>query len=310
MITYNNSVIIPVDTGYGNIKNSLHSFPTGIAAYKTKPAFEGKILHIDDMYYRIGEGHKEFIPDKTVDEEFYLLTVAAVCDECRCCGFYEGNIYLVVGCPTAMLTAQRESTRTYFMSKPHIDCEYNNVHYNLNIVGCFVYPQGYAAVTEYLGNMSGVNTIIDIGNGTANILQINNKKVIEEKCVTEKLGVNQYMIAVQKTVMAAYGKKIDPEIVEAFIRKGDTDAPENYKMIFAEEAKKYCRRIFDALSRCEYDPDFMKLYVCGGGGCLIRRFGKYNAGRVTFIDDICAAAKGYQKFAYKALRAMEERSEK
>lgn len=96
MIPYNNSIIVPVDTGYGNIKNSLHSFPTGIAAYKTKPAFEGKILHIGDMYYRIGEGHKEYIPDKTVDEEFRLLTIAAICDECRSCGYYEGNIYLAV----------------------------------------------------------------------------------------------------------------------------------------------------------------------------------------------------------------------
>ena len=126
MIPYNNSIIVPVDTGYGNIKNSIHSFPTGIAAYKTKPAFEGKILHIGDMYYRIGEGHKEYIPDKTVDEEFRLLTIAAICDECRSCGYYEGNIYLAVGCPTTMLTAQRESTREYFLKDPHIDCEYNS----------------------------------------------------------------------------------------------------------------------------------------------------------------------------------------
>ena len=129
MIPYNNSIIVPVDTGYGNIKNSLHSFPTGIAAYKTKPAFEGKILHIGDMYYRIGEGHKEYIPDKTVDEEFRLLTIAAICDECRSCGYYEGDIFLAVGCPTTMLTAQRETTREYFLKDPHIDCEYNNIHY-------------------------------------------------------------------------------------------------------------------------------------------------------------------------------------
>ena len=309
MIPYNNSIIVPVDTGYGNIKNSLHSFPTGIAAYKTKPAFEGRILHIGEMYYRIGEGHKEYIPDKTVDEEFRLLTIAVICDECRNCGFYEGNIYLAVGYPTAMLTAQRESTREYFMSSPHIDCEYNNVHYHLNIVGCFVYPQGYAAVTEHLHNMTGVNMVVDIGNGTANILQINNKKPIEEKCVTEKLGVNQHMIAVQKAVMAAYGKKIDPEVVELFIRNGETNVSDNYKNIFREEAEKYCRKIFNALYRCEYDPDFMKLYVCGGGVKLIRRFGKYNFDRVIFIDDICATAKGYQQFALKSLKALEKRSE-
>ena len=85
--------------------------------------------------------------------------------------------------------------------------------------------------------MTGVNMVVDIGNGTANILQINNKKPIEEKCVTEKLGVNQYMIAVQKAVMAAYGKKIDTEVVEYFIRTGDTDAPDNYKNILLEEAE-------------------------------------------------------------------------
>ena len=309
MIPYNNSIIVPVDTGYGNIKNSLHSFPTGIAAYKTKPAFEGKILHINNMYYRIGEGHKEYIPDKTVDEEFRLLTIAAICDECRSCGYYEGNIFLAVGCPTTMVTVQRESTREYFLKEPHIDCEYNNIHYHLTIVGCFVYPQGYAAVTEYLHNMTGVNMVVDIGNGTANILQVNNKRVVEEKCVTEKLGVNQYMIAVQKAVMAAYGKKIDPEVVELFIRTGDTDAPDNYKNIFLEETEKYCRKIFDALYRCEYDPDFMKLYVCGGGVHFIRRFGKYNSDRVIFIDDICATAKGYQQFALKSLKALEKRSE-
>lgn len=197
-----------------------------------------------------------------------------------------------------------------FMSSPHIDCEYNNVHYHLTIVGCFVYPQGYAAVTEHLHNMTGVNMVIDIGNGTANILQINNKKPIEEKCVTEKLGVNQYMIAVQKAVMAAYGKKIAPEVVELFIRNGDTNVSDNYKNIFREEAEKYCRKIFDALYRCEYDPDFMKLYVCGGGVKLIRRFGKYCSDRVIFIDDICATAKGYQQFALKSLKALEKRSER
>ena len=309
MIPYNNSIIIPVDTGYGNIKNSLHSFPAGITEYSTKPAFEGRILHIGDKYYRIGEGHKEYIPDKTIDEEFRLLTIAAICDECRSCGYYEGNIYLAVGCPTAMLAAQRESTRGYFLSNPHIDCEYNNKHFVLEIVGCFVYPQGYAAVTEYLHNMTGVNMVIDIGNGTANILQINNKRVIEDKCVTEKLGVNQYMIAVQKAVMARFGKKIDTEIIEQFIRNGNTDAPDEYRKIFIDEAKKYCKKLFDALSRCEYDPDFMKLYICGGGGRLIRQFGRYNSDKTVFIDDICAAAKGYQKFALKTLKSLEKRSE-
>ena len=39
----------------------------------------------------------------------------------------------------------------------------------------------------------------------------------------------------------------------------------------------------------------MKLYVVGGGGCLIRNFAEYDANRVTVNDDICATAKGYER---------------
>ena len=39
----------------------------------------------------------------------------------------------------------------------------------------------------------------------------------------------------------------------------------------------------------------MKLYVVGGGGCLIRNFADYDESRVTVNDDICATAKGYER---------------
>lgn len=46
----------------------------------------------------------------------------------------------------------------------------------------------------------------------------------------------------------------------------------------------------------------MRLYVVGGGGCLIRNFGTYDKLRVTIIDDICATAKGYKSLAYMSLK--------
>ena len=44
----------------------------------TEPIFTGNILEYNGIYYRIGEGHKEFIPDKAMDEEYYLLTLMAM----------------------------------------------------------------------------------------------------------------------------------------------------------------------------------------------------------------------------------------
>ena len=73
-----NTKIIAVDYGYGNMKTANTVTPTGIKAYKTEPIFTGNILEYNGIYYRIGEGHKEFIPDKAMDEEYYLLTLMAV----------------------------------------------------------------------------------------------------------------------------------------------------------------------------------------------------------------------------------------
>ena len=59
--------------------------------------------------------------------------------------------------------------------------------------------------------------------------------------------------------------------------------------------------LFSTLRKYEYNPDLMRLYVVGGGGCLIRNFGTYDKSRVTIIDDICATAKGYESLAYMSL---------
>ena len=45
-----------------------------------------------------------------------------------------------------------------------------------------------------------------------------------------------------------------------------------------------------ALREHEYNPALMRLHVLGGGSCLIRNFGQYDADRVTIYDDICGTA--------------------
>lgn len=58
--------IIGIDHGYGNIKTANTVTLTGITSYTAEPTFSGNILKYDGMYYRIGEGHKEFIADKAI----------------------------------------------------------------------------------------------------------------------------------------------------------------------------------------------------------------------------------------------------
>ena len=50
----------------------------------------------------------------------------------------------------------------------------------------------------------------------------------------------------------------------------------------------------------------MKLYVMGGGSCMVKQFGKYDPARVSFNHDICATAKGYELLATERLRKAGE----
>ena len=48
--------------------------------------------------------------------------------------------------------------------------------------------------------------------------------------------------------------------------------------------------------------ELMRLYVVGGGGCMIQNFGEYDKSRVTIVRDICATAKGYEAMTVRKIQ--------
>ena len=294
--------IIGVDAGYGNIKTANTVTPTGITACDTQPIFNGSILEYEGKYYRIGEGHKEFIADKVADDDFYLLTLMAIAKELNICGIRQADVYLVAGLPMTWIRNQRDSFREYLLRNEQVAFRFNGKDYMIRFVGCSVYPQGYPAIVNQLGAFNGINLLADIGNGTMNILYLNDRKPMENRCWTEKLGVNQCMIAAKNAVMDSFGIKIDDLIVEQVLRNGTADISKPYLDCIAAAARHYVADIFATLRKYEYNPDLMRLYIVGGGGCLVRHFGDFAKDRVTILSDICATAKGYEYLAYTVLR--------
>ena len=300
-----NTKIIAVDHGYGNMKTANTVTPTGITAYETEPIFTGNILEYNGTYYRIGEGHKEFIPDKAMDEDYYLLTLMAVARELNVFSIHEADVHLAAGLPLTWIRNQREAFRSYLLQNPEVRFSFNSKDYHIRFVGCSLYPQGYPAVVNHLGDFKGPNLLADIGNGTMNILYINNKKAQESRCWTEKFGVNQCMIAVKNAILDRFGVKIEESTVEQILRFGTADIAAPYLDCITAVARQYVADIFVTLRKYEYNPDLMRLYVVGGGGCLIRNFGTYDKARVTILDDICATAKDYEYLAQMSLKRRE-----
>lgn len=294
--------IIGTDLGYGNCKGANTVLPSGIISYDTEPVFQGNILEYDNKYYRLGEGHKAFLADKSMDDDFYILNLAVIARELHRVGIYEAKVYLATGLPLTWVRVQRDSFRAYLMKNKEVKFKFNDKEFHIEFAGCSVYPQGYPAVVERIGEFKGTNLLADIGNGTLNVLYIQNKKPVESKSWTEKLGVNQLIIKARNAVMDNFGVKIYEGIIEQYIRFAKADISAKYEQLLWQTAAEYTNDIFTALKSYEYDPELMKLYIIGGGGCIVKNFGSYDKENVEIISDICATVKGYEYLAYMQLR--------
>lgn len=313
----NDFIIVGVDAGYGNMKTANTIFPTGLAAMDTKPYFDGDIMHYNGRWYRIGEGHKAFNPDKTADEDFYILTLASIAAELRTKDITEANIYLAIGLPTTWTVRQRNAYREYMMRNKDVEFEFNDVSYQLHFVQCSVFPQGYAAMVpmmdvdkQYNGFQRFMGTVMmaDIGNGTMNIMRLDNGRPLDQYCWTEVLGVHQCALTIRKQMMDKDGLDLPEDVIEQFLRIGKTHLRDEILESMNEIARSYVSGLFDALRAHGYDPRMMKLYVLGGGGCLVKRFGKYDPESVIFVDNLNAAARGYEYMAQGLLWAKEKRA--
>ena len=298
----NNPIIIGVDHGYGNIKTAHCCFKTGVTAYDKEPTFKSNMLVYEGKYYIIGENHKEFISDKMTDGDYYILTLAAIARELNIRKLTSADVYIAAGLPLTWVSEQKDSFKAYLLQKENADFSFKGVDYHVNFVSADIFPQGFSAVADKLRDFKGINMLCDIGNGTMNVMYINECRPLSQKCFTEKYGTNQCMLAVRENMMKQFGTLADDAVIERVIRFGDADISRRYLKSIRDTAAEYAEGIFRRLREHEYNPELMRLYVVGGGSCIIKNFGSYDKDRVIINDDICATAKGYEILAEQKQR--------
>ena len=93
MSTANNTrpIVIGIDHGFGQIKTAHTCFKAGVTIHEKEPTFKSDLLIYEGRYYTIGEEHKTFLPDKVLDQDYYILTLAAIARELRFRGKLQGS---------------------------------------------------------------------------------------------------------------------------------------------------------------------------------------------------------------------------
>ena len=261
-----------------------------------------KRFYATGMYYQIGEEHKEFCAEKTQDEDYYVLTLAAIARELDGKGMNRATVHIAAGLPLTWVATQKEDFQKYLLQNESVDFTFRNKDYHVEFAGADIYPQGFAAAFYRLQDFKGINMLVDIGNGTMNIMYINNSRPLEKKCFTEKYGTHQCVLAVRESLLKELGTVVDALVIEQVIRTGTADIGETYLSVIRKAAGDYTKEIFHKLREREYNPELMRLYVVGGGGCMIQNFGEYDKSRVTIVRDICATAKGYEAMTLRKIQ--------
>lgn len=298
----NGTIIIGIDHGFGNVKTESHIFPSGVKCDDDYPPIISNLLIYDEKYYTIGVGHKKFTADKFSDLDYYAMTLAAIAEELSDEHITNADVHIAAGVPLTWVKHQRKEFRDYLYKNKSVNFNYKGIDYHINIVGVDVFPQGFSAVANKLYEFKGINMLCDIGNGTINIMYINDKKPNTLKCFTEKFGTNQCVIRVKENLMSAHHIDLPEEAIHKILTYNHTNLPENVYKTIVDTAKGYTKEIFENLREYEYNPMAMKLYIVGGGGCLIRNFADYDKSKVTINGDIHATAKGYEYLAELGLR--------
>lgn len=301
MLKHNDINIVGIDHGFGNLKTANIVVPSGVKVYDLEPPLSSGLITFNGKYIAVGGNHKAFNADKTEDDDNYYLTLYGIAREFSLAGITEGDVYLAVGLPLMWVSLQRESFSKYLTRNENVEFDFNGRHYKIHIVGVKVFPQSYCAVYDKLREMDGFSMIADIGNGTINIMKVNDRKVINESCRTERLGVGRYVTDIQNAVMNKFQNSIDESIVTNYLIGKSVTITKEYEELMRICIDEYIREVISVFRKYDYNPDLMKLYVVGGGAVVMKRFSQLTD-NVTYITDVCANAKGYEYMIKNFLR--------
>jgi plasmid segregation protein ParM len=110
------------------------------------------------------------------------------------------------------------------------------------------------------------------------------------------------MITAREAVTRKFGKSVEDSTIEEIICTGTADIADKYLAVIRQAATNYTNELFRRLREHEYDPELMKLYVVGGGSCMVNNFANVDENRVLINTDVCATAKGYEALTKARLK--------
>ena len=301
-----NTIVIAIDHGWSSCKTSNFIFCSGVREITTEPAIYDNVVQYNGRYYKIGSERLKVKDTKVEDDNYYLLTLAAIAKELKLKGKRSGTLLLAVGLPLTRFGAEKSDFIRYLMRARNVTYLFENEEYSVTIEKVVVYPQCYGAVVDRLYKMPTKALAVDIGSWTLDIMPIVNKDSDEAMCVTFQEGVITCIQQINKECVRQLNGEIDENQIEQFLIDGGGNIPAKYQKIIVFEVRRYCSEIINHIRELGYNLELTYIVFVGGGASLLRKFAGLEQRNIVYVEDVKANALGFERLAKAYLSTLKK----
>ena len=188
------SIIIGIDHGYYAIKTAHCSFSAGLTNYgEHEPYTRQGLLEVGGCFFVCGTGRQPIQRDKTANDNYYLLTLAAIAKEIKQRGLPpECSVRIAAGLPLTSFGREKPKFRDYlFRTRQPVHFRFEGVEYNITIEEVAISPQGYAALMTETGLLQDEPSMLlmDLGGWTVDLMRIDNAIPVADTAHSLELGM-------------------------------------------------------------------------------------------------------------------------
>nr|WP_325216584.1 ParM/StbA family protein [uncultured Oscillibacter sp.] len=303
------TLTIGVDHGYAAMKSARVSFPTGLVEYEHEPYTQQNVLEYGGKFYVVGSGRQPLQKDKTLTDDYYLLTLAAVAKELACRkADATASVHLAAGLPLTSFGRDKKKFRAYLLrdGRP-VFFRFEGSAYTVRITEVSLFPQGYAAVLTQPDLLNEPSVILaDVGGWTVDLMRLDNRIPNAATCRSLELGMIRCLDESAEQVRRSLGLSMTAAQIESVLCGEASSVDDNAKQIIHREADGYARRLLSAIAESGLDARAMPAVFLGGGAALLKRRVRATEGlcRPVILDDVCLNAKGYERLVGQLTRSV------
>ena len=270
------SIIIGIDHGYYAIKTAHCSFPAGLTSYgEHEPYTRQGLLEFGGCFFVCGTGRQPIQRDKTVNDNYYLLTLAAVAKEIQQRSLPpECSVRIAGGLPLTSFGRDKPKFREYLLrSKQPVNYKFEGVEYSITIEEVAIFPQGYAALMTEVGLLQDEPSMLlmDLGGWTVDLMRIDNAIPAADTAHSLELGMIRCVDDIREQVRRETGLSLTDAQIENMLAGQPCTVSDTVRDIVNKQGRKHTEHLLSATMEAGFDLHAIPAVLLGGGASVVSR---------------------------------------